>query len=229
MSFATRRANWLDWIWLHWGDADEAELTTNPNQNWHCKNSETDTRNPTHRQSICCCSSQLLITSRRTTHRSRRHKCGAPIGPNSGCGRGTETRRRGCPRCSRSPPWPPWRGGAGSRHQASHRAELPADRQTDRQTVREWRKLFFVSIPSLPRQHNHLPLTHPSMHIKNSIDSSSPVCILLSHSAPLRSPAHLPHADVSPSNHESHFPLSPFPTWGGRRRGGRIKDTKGKD
>lgn len=57
--------------------------------------------------------------------------------------------------------------------------------------------LLFANISSFP----------PPIHLKNSIHPSSPVCILLSRFEPLQSPALLPHADVSPSNHESHFPL----------------------
>lgn len=78
--------------------------------------------------------------------------------------------------------------------------------------------LLCANIPSFPRP-------HPSINIKNPIHPSSPVCILLSHFEPLRSPALLPHADVSPSNRESHFPLSLFPNGGkgGRALRGQMK------
>lgn len=36
------------------------------------------------------------------THQVRRYRSASPIGQNSGCGRGKETRRRGCPHYSRS-------------------------------------------------------------------------------------------------------------------------------
>lgn len=72
-----------------------------------------------------------------------------------------------------------------------------------------------------PPIHQRILEIHPSL----------PVCILLSHFGPLRIPALLPHADVSPSNHEFHFLLSLFPN--GRRRSksneGTDEDWKGKD
>lgn len=83
--------------------------------------------------------SQVVMWSNpeQRTHRRRRHTCVSPTGPSSGCGRGTATRRRGCPHYSQSPLWPLWRDGAGSRHPASHRAGRPADRQTDREEGKE--------------------------------------------------------------------------------------------
>lgn len=61
-------------------------------------------------------------------------------------------------------------------------------------------------------------LVFPTSHYPstNECSLSSPVCILLFHSGPLQSPALLPRADASPSNHGSHFPLSLFPKGGGQ-------------
>lgn len=52
----------------------------------------------------------------------------------------------------------------------------------------------------------------PVIHQYGLKPSISPVCILVSRSEPLQIRAHLQHADVSPSDHEFHFPLSLFPT-----------------
>lgn len=66
------------------------------------------------------------------THQIHRHRCAAPTGQNSGCGRGKETRRRGCRRCSQSPLWQFLMGGAGQGRQDVHPTEHPVERQKDR-------------------------------------------------------------------------------------------------
>lgn len=63
------------------------------------------------------------------THQVRRYRCAAPIGRNSGCGRGKEMRCTGYPHCSRSLLWQLSTGGAGEGRQAVHPAERPVERQ----------------------------------------------------------------------------------------------------
>lgn len=172
-----------------------------------------------------------------STHQVHTYRCAAPIGRSSGCGRDKETRRRGCRHCSRSPLWQFWTGEAGEERPAAHPTERPAEKQyvteSHKQEIGSFTHLLSYTI--FISEHISIPymLIFPALlhlfinkHWKNSIHPSihsfSPVCILLSRSEPLRSPALLPHADVSPSNHESHFPLSLFPN--GERQGGEEGD-----
>lgn len=155
-------------------------------------------------------------TASHFTHRVRSRRCAAPIGRNSGCGRGKETRRRGRRRYSRSLLWQFLMAVAGEESRALRPTERPVGRERGQCSEFSVHPIYISCVQSSQR-----PTTRPSI---NSLHPSSPVCILLSRFEPLLSPTLLPHADVSPSDHESHFPLSLFP---GEREMERRKGTDG--
>lgn len=82
------------------------------------------------------------------THQVHIYRCVAPIGQNSGCGRGKEMRRKGCQHCSRSLLWQLSTGGAGEGRLAAHPNERPVERiMLQKVKRRNWQLPAFICLP----------------------------------------------------------------------------------